>query len=127
VPEWYFLPYYAILRSITFDVWFVPAKLIGVILMFGSILVLFLVPWLDTSKVRSARFRPIYKQLFWLFLVDAIVLGWVGANPPEGMFIIIGQIATAYYFLHFIVVMPIVGWIETPKPLPASISEPVLR
>ena len=127
VPEWYFLPYYAILRSITFDIWFISGKLIGVILMFGSILILFLLPWLDTSKVRSARFRPIYKQLFWVFLVDAIVLGWVGANPPEGKFIIIGQIATAYYFLHFIVVMPIVGLIETPKPLPASISEPVLR
>jgi quinol-cytochrome oxidoreductase complex cytochrome b subunit len=127
VPEWYFLPYYAILRSINFDIWFISGKLIGVILMFGSILILFLMPWLDTSKVRSARFRPIYKQFFWVLVIDSIVLGWVGANPPEGKFIIIGQIATAYYFLHFLVIIPLVGWFETPRPLPASISEPVLK
>ena len=127
VPEWYFLPYYAILRSINFDIWFIPAKLIGVCLMFGSILILFLLPWLDTSKVRSARFRPIYKQFFWVLLIDGIVLGYVGAHPPEGFMIILGQIATAYYFLHFLVVMPLIGKLETPRPLPVSISEPVLR
>ena len=126
VPEWYFLPYYAILRSITFDVWFLSAKLIGVILMFGSILILFLMPWLDRSPVRSARFRPIYKQLFWVLAADCIVLGWVGANPPEGHFVVIGQIATAYYFLHFLVVVPVIALIETPRPLPESISRPVL-
>src|SRR5215471_8827564 len=76
VPEWYLLPYYAILRS-------VPNKLLGVILAFGSIFLLFLVPWLDTSSVRSARFRPIYKQLIWVLVIDVIALGWVGANPPE--------------------------------------------
>jgi quinol-cytochrome oxidoreductase complex cytochrome b subunit len=127
VPEWYFLPYYAILRSITFDIWFIPAKLIGVILMFGSILIWFLMPWLDTSRVRSARFRPIYKQFFWVLVIDAAVLTYVGAHPPEGYFIVLGQIATAYYFLHFLVIVPLVGLLETPRPLPASISEPVLR
>ncbi len=126
VPEWYFLPYYAILRSINFDVWFIPGKLIGVCLMFGSILLLLFLPWLDTSKVRSAKFRPIYKQLFWVLVIDAIVLGWVGAHPPEGMFVAIGQIATAYYFIHFLILMPLLGFIEKPRPLPASISEPVL-
>jgi len=127
VPEWYFLPYYAILRSIDFDIWFISAKLIGVVLMFGSVLILFLMPWLDTSKVRSARYRPIYKQIFWVFLADCIVLGWVGANPPEGHFKVIGQIATAYYFLHLLILIPLVGKLERPRPQPASISEPVLR
>ena len=126
VPEWYFLPYYAILRSITFDIWFLSAKLIGVVLMFGSILVLFLVPWLDRSPVRSARYRPIYKQLFWVLVIDCLVLGWVGGNPPEGIFVIIGQIATLYYFAHFLILMPLLSVIETPRPLPTSIAEPVL-
>ncbi|MHB1218988.1 MAG: cytochrome b [Alphaproteobacteria bacterium] len=120
VPEWYFLPFYAILRSI-------PDKLAGVIAMFGSLLILFVLPWLDTSKVRSARFRPIYKKLFWVFLVDCIILGWVGYNPPEGHFIVIGQFATAYYFLHLLVIMPIVGKVERTRPLPDSISAPVLK
>ncbi len=119
VPEWYFLPFYAILRAI-------PDKLLGVVGMFGATLILFALPWLDTSKVRSARFRPIYKQLFWLFVIDVLVLGWVGKNPPEGMFIIIGRIASVYYFAHFLIIMPLVSWVEKPKPLPTSISEPVL-
>ena len=126
VPEWYFLPYYAILRSITFDVWFLSAKLIGVILMFGSILILFIVPWLDRSAVRSARYRPVYRQLFWVLAVDCVVLGWVGGNPPEGMFVVIGQIATAYYFAHFLILMPLVSRYEKTRPLPAGIGEPVL-
>ena len=120
VPEWYFLPYYAILRA-------VPDKLGGVVLMFASILILFALPWLDTSKVRSARFRPIYKQLFWVLLADCIVLGWIGGQRPEGMFLIIGRVATAYYFLHFLVLLPLVGRFEKPRPLPESISEPVLK
>jgi ubiquinol-cytochrome c reductase cytochrome b subunit len=119
VPEWYFLPYYAILRSI-------PDKLLGVVAMFGSILILFALPWLDTSRVRSATFRPIYRQFYWLLLIDCIVLGIVGANPPEGTWLIVGQIATAYYFAHFLIVLPLVGIFETPRPLPASISEAVL-
>ena len=120
VPEWYFLPYYAILRAI-------PDKLLGVIAMFASILILFVLPWLDTSRVRSAKFRPIYKQFFWILVADTIVLGWVGANPPEGNFVLIGRLATAYYFLHFLVVIPLIGWLEKPKPLPTSISEPVVK
>ena len=120
VPEWYFLPFYAILRSITFDVWFIEAKLMGVILMFASILVLFILPWLDTSKVRSCRYRPIYKWFFWILLIDCVVLGWVGANKPEGMFPVIGLVGTLYYFFHFLVLLPILGKIETPSPLPTS-------
>ena len=133
VPEWYFLPFYAILRAVDFDfLWIVPAKLGGVILMFGSVLILLILPWLDRSPVKSARFRPMYKWFFWIFVFDCIVLGWVGKNPPDGdfhgiPFIIIGQIATLYYFGFFIVIMPFLSIFERPKPLPASISEPVLK
>ncbi|BBK29940.1 ubiquinol-cytochrome c reductase cytochrome b subunit [Stella humosa] len=119
VPEWYFLPFYAILRA-------VPDKLGGVLLMFGAVAVLFVVPWLDTSRVRSAKFRPIYRQFFWLLVIDCIVLGWVGGNPPEGAFIIIGRVATVYYFLHFLVILPLLGKLERPLPLPTSIAQPVL-
>ena len=133
VPEWYLTPFYAILRAITFDIWFIPAKLIGVIAMFGSVLILVLVPWLDTSKVRSARYRPIYKQVYWFFIIDCIVLGWVGFNSPDAMFmgavsfLRIGQVATAYYFLHLLVVMPVLGKLERPRPLPESISAAVTK
>jgi ubiquinol-cytochrome c reductase cytochrome b/c1 subunit len=119
VPEWYLLPYYAILRS-------VPNKLFGVILSFGSILLLFLVPWLDTSRVRSARFRPIYKWVYWLLPIDVIALGYVGANPPAGSVVLIGQVATFYYFFHFLVLVPVIGKLETPRPLPLSIGAAVL-
>src|SRR5690606_20544513 len=120
VPEWYFLPFYAILRA-------VPDKLGGVLLMFGAIAVLFLLPWLDRSPVRSARFRPIYRIFFWLLLIDCIILGVVGANPPEGWWIVVGLITTVWYFAHFLIILPLLGKLERPKPLPASISEPVLR
>jgi quinol-cytochrome oxidoreductase complex cytochrome b subunit len=120
VPEWYLLPYYAILRAI-------PDKLGGVVAMLASVLILFVLPWLDTSKVRSARFRPIYKQLFWVFFADCVVLGWVGAHPPEGVYIMIARICTAYYFAHFLLIMPIVGKLERPRPLPESIHEAVLK
>ncbi|MSO90017.1 MAG: cytochrome b [Acetobacteraceae bacterium] len=119
VPEWYFLPYYAILRS-------VPDKLTGVLLMFGSILVLFVLPWLDSSPVRSARFRPIYRVLFWVFVIVCVVLGMAGANKPEGVWVIIGRICTAYYFLHFLIILPVLGKLERPLPLPESISKAVL-
>lgn len=127
VPEWYFLPFYAILRAITFDLFWglIPAKLLGVCAMFGAIVVLLFLPWLDRSPVRSARFRPIYRQFFWIFLLDCLVLGYVGANPPEGWFVIMGQIATAYYFIHFLVIIPLLNVIERPRPLPASISAAV--
>tara|TARA_B100001939_G_scaffold341635_1_gene351547 strand:+ start:33 stop:1262 length:1230 start_codon:yes stop_codon:yes gene_type:complete len=119
VPEWYFLPFYAILRAI-------PDKLGGVLAMISAIFILFLLPWLDTSKVRSATFRPIYKKLFWLLVIDLIVLTWVGGKPAEGNYILIGRIATIYYFAHFIFIMPIVGLVEKPRPLPNSISQSVL-
>ncbi len=126
VPEWYFLPFYAILRAVP-DIWFIPAKLAGLMAMAASLLILFALPWLDTSKVRSARFRPIYKQVFWILVVDCIVLGWVGANPPAGIYLIVGRIATAYYFFHFLILMPLLGFMERPHPLPESISEPVVK
>ncbi len=119
VPEWYYLPFYAILRA-------VPDKLLGVVAMFGSIMIWFILPWLDTSKVRSAVYRPIYKQLYWLLMIDFFILGVVGANPPEGWWITVGQIATVYYFAHFLILLPLVGLLETPKPLPSSISDAVL-
>jgi len=120
VPEWYFLPYYAILRSI-------PDKLLGVIAMFASIFVLFILPWLDRSPVRSGRFRPIFKWFFLIFIVDCIILGVVGAKPAEGTWLIVGRLATAYYFIHFFVILPLLGAMERPSPLPTSISEPVLK
>ncbi|MES2984264.1 MAG: cytochrome b N-terminal domain-containing protein [Pseudomonadota bacterium] len=193
VPEWYFLPFYAILRAITFDIplWIpglglaaltlllrsvgtvrklvaatpsvvgtvfvsflpknrlgctptaiglalalvlvisglsggmIPSKLGGVLAMFGSIGILFALPWLDTSKVRSANYRPIYKWFFWLFAVNSVVLGYCGSQPPEGIFPILSLLCTAYYFGHFLVVMPVLGRIEKPRPLPASISAAV--
>ena len=119
VPEWYFLPFYAILRA-------VPDKLLGVVLMFGSIAVLFILPWLDTSKVRSARFRPIYKIFFWVLVLDCILLGYLGAKPAEGIYVDLGRLGTVYYFAHFLILLPLLGKLERPLPLPQSISEPVL-
>jgi ubiquinol-cytochrome c reductase cytochrome b subunit len=118
-PEWYFLPFYAILRSI-------PDKLGGVVCMFGAIAVLFVLPWLDTSKVRSATYRPLYRQFFWILAIVAVGLGWLGAQPPEGGYVIASRLFTAYYFIHFLVILPLLGLIETPKPLPTSINEAVL-
>jgi len=133
VPEWYFLPFYAILRSITFsitlpftDVVLIPAKLGGVIGMFGSIAILFVLPWLDTSPVRSSRFRPIFRWWVLLWLVPAfLVLGYVGGKPAEQPFVLLGQIATVMYFVFFLA-LPIIGRIEKPLPLPTSIAKPVL-
>src|SRR5882672_5948889 len=126
VPEWYLLPYYAILRSITFDFLGIPGKLIGVVLSMGSILLLFLVPWLDTSPVRSARFRPIYRWVAMLLPIDVIALGYVGSQPPAGFVVTLGQIATAYYYIHFLILLPLIGKLETPRPLPISIGAAVL-
>lgn len=119
VPEWYFLPFYAILRAI-------PSKLGGVIAMFGSIAVLAFLPWLDTSKVRSAVYRPLYKQFFWVFVMVAIGLGYLGAMPAEGGYVIASRILTAYYFAHFLIILPLLGLLEKPKLLPNSIAEAVL-
>ena len=120
VPEWYYLPFYAILRSI-------PSKLIGVMALFGSIAILAFLPWLDTSKVRSATYRPLYRQFFWIFVAVCIGLGWLGSKPAEGGYVLAARVLTAWYFLHFIVVLPLLGLVEKPKPLPNSISEAVLK
>ncbi len=119
VPEWYLLPFYAILRS-------VPDKLMGVIAMFSAILILAALPWLDTSKVRSAVFRPLYKQFYWILVIDVLVLGYVGAMPAEGLYLLVARVATAYYFIHFLIVLPFLGFTEKTNPIPLSISEPVL-
>ncbi|HET6321141.1 MAG TPA: cytochrome b N-terminal domain-containing protein, partial [Hyphomicrobium sp.] len=119
VPEWYFLPFYAILRAI-------PSKLMGVIAMFAAIGVLLFVPWLDTSRVRSTKYRPIYRWFFWLFVFSAVALGWLGSKPPEGEYVFWARVFTFYYFAHFLIVMPLVGWLETPLKVPGSITEAVL-
>ncbi|NKD78024.1 cytochrome b [Haematospirillum sp. H1815] len=120
VPEWYFLPFYAILRA-------VPDKLGGVLLMFGAIVILAAMPWLDTSKVRSCTFRPVYKWFVMLFIADCMLLGYIGGKPAEEPYILIGQIATAWYFIHLLVVTPLVGWLEKPRPLPESIALAVTK
>ena len=119
VPEWYFLPFYAILRA-------VPDKLGGVLAMFGAIAVLFILPWLDRSPIRSGNFRPIFRIFFWVFLADCIALGYLGGMPAEGIYVVLSRVATAWYFLHFLVILPLLSFIETPKPLPQSLSKPVL-
>ena len=119
VPEWYFLPYYAILRSI-------PNKLFGVILMFSSILMIALMPWLDTSKIRSAVYRPVYKWVFGLFVLVTVGLGYIGSQPPEGSIVVAGQILTFLYFAFFLIALPLLGLFEETKPLPPSIADAVL-
>jgi len=125
VPEWYFLPFYAILRA-------VPDKLAGILLMVGAIAVLFVLPWLDTSKVRSMRFRPIARWFFFIFVFFCFILGWCGAETPDDeaflglSFYRLSQISTLYYFAYFIVILPILGLIEDPKERPASITQSIL-
>ena len=127
VPEWYFLPFYAMLRAITFNVGPIDSKLGGVLVMFGAIIVLFFLPWLDTSKVRSAVYRPWYKLFFWIFVANSILLGWLGAMPAEGIYVVLSQAGTAYYFGFFLVIMPLLGLFETPRRIPNSITEAVLE
>ena len=118
VPEWYFLPFYAILRAI-------PDKLGGVLFMFGAIAVLFVLPWLDKSPVRSGRFRPIFKIFFWLLLLDCVLLGYLGAKPAEGIYVVASRIATAWYFFHFLIVLPALSMVEKTRPLPQAITAPI--
>jgi quinol-cytochrome oxidoreductase complex cytochrome b subunit len=178
VPEWYFLPFYAMLRAVVFDVplWLpglgalalsgylgtralkqggfsgkqgrnfmlsgalglllviagamggvINSKLGGVLVMFSAIIVLFLLPWLDSSPVRSAHYRPIYKKMFWVLVIDCIVLGWLGSKPAEGLYVYLSLAFTGYYFFHFVVLMPLLGKIEKPLPLPTSLSSPALK
>ena len=119
VPEWYYLPFYAILRSI-------PSKLGGVIAMFSAIIVLAFLPWLDTSRVRSSRYRPVAKQFFWIFVAVCVGLGYLGAQPPEGIYVTLGRILTFCYFAYFLIVLPVLGKIEKTRPLPNSIADDVL-
>ncbi len=126
VPEWYFLPFYAILRAIDFNILFIDSKLGGVIFFAGSIVILFFLPWLDTSKTRSGTFRPMFKWFYWLFVVNFVALTYLGAAPATGIYVVLAKICTAYYFIHFLVVLPVLSRIETPRPLPTSISESVL-
>ena len=127
VPEWYYWPFYAILRAFTQDFFFFPAKLMGVLAMFSAILLWFFLPWLDKSPVRSGTYRPLFKKFFWFGLIPCVlVLGYCGGAPAEEPFVILSQIASIYYFMHFLVILPIVSSIERPDPLPFSITESVL-
>jgi ubiquinol-cytochrome c reductase cytochrome b/c1 subunit len=119
VPEWYYLPFYAILRSI-------PNKLAGVIAMFSAIIVLVFLPWLDGARTRSCKYRPLAKQFFWMFVVVAIGLGYLGSKPPEGIYVIAGRILTFCYFAYFLIVLPLLSRIETPRAVPNSIADAVL-
>lgn len=142
VPEWYFLPFYAILRSMIYEGLYMPlivlewigitAKLLGVLAMIGSIAILFILPWLDKHPVRSARYRPLYKKFFLVWAANVVLLGYLGALTADATIFgipatLIGQVSTAYYFAFFIVILPILNKIEKPLPLPASISEAVLE
>src|SRR5271166_4078536 len=102
VPEWYYLPFYAILRSI-------PNKLGGFLAMFGAVLILAALPWLDTSKVKSGSYRPWFRVFFWIFVADAVLLGYIGSKPPEGAYVFAGRVLTAYYFFHFLVILPLLS------------------
>ncbi len=114
VPEWYFLPFYAILRA-------VPSKLGGVILMFSAIAILFFLPWLDKSPVRSSNYRPLNKIAFFIFLIDCLILGYLGSKPAEEPFITLSRFAALYYFSHFLIIVPLIAKYEKPLPLPKSI------
>jgi quinol-cytochrome oxidoreductase complex cytochrome b subunit len=120
VPEWYYLPFYAILRAI-------PNKLLGVMFLMASIVILAFVPWLDNSPVRSASYRPLYRVFFWIFAAVCVGLGWLGSKPAEGAYVIAARILTAWYFIHFLIILPLLGLFERPKPLPASISDAIAR
>ncbi len=130
VPEWYFLPFYAILRSFTADliipftdIVILPAKLQGVLAMFGSILIWLGLPWLDRSPVRSARYRPMYRPAIILLLIAFVALGWAGQEAAEGVPLLVAQLSTAYYFFFFLVLVPFLPRFEKTKPLPKSIHE----
>ncbi len=119
VPEWYYLPFYAILRAI-------PDKLTGVIALFSAIIVLAFLPWLDTSRVRSGKYRPVFKVFFWAFVLCCIGLGWLGAQEPTGGYVTAARLLALYYFGFFLVILPLLGLIETPRTPPASIADAVL-
>ena len=119
VPEWYYLPFYAILRAI-------PSKLLGVTALGASIVVLAFMPWLDTSRVRSANYRPLFRQFLLIFFATVIGLGYLGSQEPIGGYVLAARLLTAYYFGFFFIILPLLGLFERTKPLPNSISESVL-
>ena len=134
VPEWYYLPFYAILRAFTSDVWavmfanwvsfgIIDAKFFGVMAMFGAIFVIALAPWLDTSSVRSGKYRPMFKWWFALLAIDFVVLAWCGAMPAEPPYSIISLIGATYWFAYFLVILPLLGVIEKPLPTPETIED----
>ncbi|MDR6263619.1 MULTISPECIES: cytochrome b N-terminal domain-containing protein [Rhodobacterales] len=122
VPEWYYLPFYAILRAITFDIWFLDAKFLGVLAMFGSIAVMAIVPWTDTSSVRSGRYRPSFKWWFWILGLDFMILMWCGSQPAEGLVPLISLIGAIYWFAYFLIILPLLGVLEKPLPQPETIE-----
>ncbi len=120
VPEWYFLPFYAILRALP------ESKLLGVIAMFASIIVLAFLPWLDWSKVRSGAYRPVFRVFFWAFVITGITLGYLGAQPVTDGIVLVSKLLVGYYFAFFIIILPLLGLFETPLQVPASIADAVL-
>jgi len=146
VPEWYFLPFYAILRAVTFDIplpfgFVIDAKLGGVLAMFGAVAVLFVLPWLDKHPVRAATFRPLYKKAFWVFALVCLGLGQAGSLQPDQPFyfvffgqhidlilptVVFAQAFTLFYFFFFVVLLPLLSRVEKTPPLPLSIATPVL-
>ena len=134
MPEWYYLTFFAILRAFTADVWavqlvhfltggIVDAKFFGVLAMFGSIVIMVFVPWLDTSNVRSGRYRPMFRWWFWLFVFDFLVLTWAGSQPAAGLVPMISLIGATYWFGYFIIILPLLGVLEKPEAQPATIEE----
>jgi len=118
VPEWYFLPFYAILRAI-------PNKLLGVIALFLSILIVAGLPWLDKSPVKSGSYRPLFRKFYWIFVAVCIGLGYLGAQPAEGVYLLLARVFSFYYFLHFVVILPWISKHEKTEPLPESIEAAV--
>jgi ubiquinol-cytochrome c reductase cytochrome b subunit len=134
VPEWYYLPFYAILRAFTSEVWvvqiasfvtggIVDAKFFGVLAMFGAIAVMALAPWLDTSTVRSGRFRPMFKWWFGILVADFIFLMWLGARPAAEPYATLSLIGATYWFAYFLVILPLLGVLEKPLTPPATIED----
>jgi len=129
MPEWYFLPFYAMLRAVDFDIGSLPGALVGVLLLISSLVVLLFIPWLDRSPVRSARYRPLYRLFYWLLIADIVLLGWLGSRPlgQEGsqLILILSQIGMVYYFVFFLVIMPFLPRFEKTLPVPLSIEQDV--
>lgn len=125
VPEWYYLPFYAILRAIDFDILIIPAKLGGLLAMLGAILVWLVLPILDSSKIKSMRYRPLARTFFFIWVVNFLILGLCGAMPAEAPWTYISKVCVVYYFAYFLVILPWLGVVEKPKSPPASIAQSI--